>query len=51
MTDSTMNGETETITFTAGAAGEYALVCYVPGHATAGMWINFNVEAAAGAAQ
>jgi sulfocyanin len=49
MTESTMNGESETITFTAGTAGEYALVCYVPGHATAGMWINFNVVAAGSA--
>ena len=43
MTDATVVGETETLTFTATTAGEYALVCYVPGHATAGMWINFNV--------
>jgi sulfocyanin len=51
MTESTMSGETETITFTADAAGEYALVCYVPGHATAGMWINFNVVPAGAAAE
>jgi plastocyanin len=43
MTDSTMNGETETITFTADRAGEFALICFVPGHATAGMWINLSV--------
>jgi sulfocyanin len=43
MTDATTQGETETITFTADRAGQYALVCYVPGHATAGMWINFTV--------
>ena len=50
MTESTMAGESETITFTADTAGEYALVCYVPGHATAGMWINFNVVAGGGEA-
>ena len=49
MTESTMNGETETVTFTANRAGEFALVCYVPGHATAGMWINFTVGGATGA--
>ena len=43
MTDATTVGESETITFTAGQAGEYALVCYVPVHATSGMWINFTV--------
>lgn len=41
----TQPGESETITFTAGQAGEYAMVCYVPGHAIAGMWINFTVSA------
>jgi sulfocyanin len=43
MTDATKAGATETITFTADKAGEYAIVCYVPGHAAAGMWINFTV--------
>ena len=43
MTEGTMPGESETITFTAGAAGDYALVCYIPGHAATGMWINFRV--------
>ncbi len=43
MTESTVAGESETLTFTAGTVGEYALVCFVPGHATAGMWINFDV--------
>ena len=42
MTESTVAGESETLTFT-GTVGEYALVCFVPGHATAGMWINFDV--------
>ncbi|HSW28692.1 MAG TPA: sulfocyanin-like copper-binding protein [Longimicrobiales bacterium] len=45
MTDSTLPGETETITFTAGSAGSYSMVCFVPGHAAAGMWIRFNVSA------
>lgn len=44
MTDGTMPGETETITFTASAAGNYSMVCYIPGHAAAGMWIYFNVS-------
>jgi FtsP/CotA-like multicopper oxidase with cupredoxin domain len=25
-------------------AGEYAMVCYIPGHAVTGMWIRFNVS-------
>lgn len=41
----TQPGESETISFTAGEAGEYAMVCYVPGHAIAGMWIYFTVSA------
>lgn len=45
MVDGTMPGESETITFTASTAGEYSLVCYVPGHAATGMWIRFNVSA------
>ena len=43
MTDATKTGANETITFTADRAGQFALVCYVPGHAAAGMWINFVV--------
>lgn len=45
MTESTMPGESESITFTADRAGDYALVCYVVGHASAGMWIAFTVSA------
>lgn len=45
MASATQPGESETITFTAGQAGEYALVCYVPAHAVTGMWIHFNVSA------
>lgn len=43
MTDGTMPGESETITFTASEAGEYSLVCYVPGHAAVGMYLLFTV--------
>lgn len=45
MASATQPGESETITFTASEAGEYALVCYVPAHATQGMWIRFDVSA------
>jgi FtsP/CotA-like multicopper oxidase with cupredoxin domain len=45
MIDATMPGETETIEFTAGDAGQYALVCLIPGHAAVGMWAYFNVSA------
>ncbi|WP_419950618.1 sulfocyanin-like copper-binding protein [Candidatus Palauibacter sp.] len=38
-------GGTETISFTASTAGEYALVCPVPAHAVTGMWIGFEVSA------
>jgi sulfocyanin len=41
----TAPGATATITFTADTAGEYAMVCYVPGHAVAGMVIPFIVSA------
>lgn len=34
---------TASITFVASAAGDYTLVCYVPGHAVAGMHIPFLV--------
>jgi sulfocyanin len=45
MTDATMPGETESITFTASAAGNYSMVCLIPGHSAVGMWIYFNVSA------
>lgn len=45
MATATQPGESESITFTASEAGEYALVCYVPAHATQGMWIRFDVSA------
>jgi len=43
MTDSTLPGESESITFTAGTVGEYVLLCYVTGHAATGMWVRFTV--------
>lgn len=45
LTEATMPGESETVTFTAEEAGEYSLVCYVPGHAVVGMYVLFNVSA------
>ncbi|MDX1578231.1 MAG: sulfocyanin-like copper-binding protein [Gemmatimonadota bacterium] len=46
MTEATApGGGSETITFTAGSAGEYALVCLIPAHATSGMYIGFEVSA------
>ena len=45
MTEATApGGGTESITFVASAAGEYALVCPVPAHAVTGMWIGFEVS-------
>ena len=35
----------ETITFTANKAGKYLMICAVPGHALAGMWDLFVVDA------
>jgi uncharacterized cupredoxin-like copper-binding protein len=45
LTDATMPGESETITFTASEAGEYSLVCYIPAHALTGMFVRFTVSA------
>ena len=45
MTEATLPGETESIKFTAGSAGSYSMICFIPGHAAAGMWIHFNVSA------
>lgn len=45
MAEATLPGESESFTFTATEAGEYTLVCYIPGHTIAGMWIRFNVSA------
>jgi FtsP/CotA-like multicopper oxidase with cupredoxin domain len=45
MVDGTMPGETETVEFVAERAGNYSLVCYIPGHTAVGMWLYFNVSA------
>jgi len=45
LSESTLPGETEVLTFVAATAGEYALICYVPGHAATGMFLNFTVSA------
>ena len=39
----TARNGTATLTFAADAAGDYAMVCYVAGHAVAGMHIPFYV--------
>jgi hypothetical protein len=44
MIDATMPGETETITFVAGQAGTYTVVCLIPGHSAVGMWLYFTVS-------
>lgn len=44
MIDATMPGETDSITFVAGEAGSYGLVCLIPGHAAVGMWLYFIVS-------
>lgn len=45
MIDATMPGETESISFVASTAGNYGLVCLIPGHSAVGMWQYFNVSA------
>lgn len=44
-TTGTAPNETDSISFTADQAGDYAMICYVPGHAVAGMVIPFHVTA------
>lgn len=44
MTDATASGQSVTMTFVANAAGEYSLVCYIPGHAVTGMYVKFIVS-------
>ena len=39
--------ERDDMKFVADKAGSYLLICGVPGHAAAGMWIRFKVEAGA----
>jgi uncharacterized cupredoxin-like copper-binding protein len=43
-TKGTQPGKSETITFTASKPGQYSALCYMPGHAAAGMWVHFNVS-------
>lgn len=43
-TSGTPSNESETIEFTTDTAGDYAMICYVPGHAVAGMVIPFTVS-------
>jgi FtsP/CotA-like multicopper oxidase with cupredoxin domain len=45
MTESTLPGEEESITFVADRSGDFALICYVIGHAASGMWMPFTVSA------
>ncbi len=44
LTDSTLPGESETLTFTVDRPGRYQMICYVPGHAQIGMWVTFIVS-------
>lgn len=44
LTQATLPGESETVTFVASSAGQYSLVCYIAGHAAVGMWIHFDVS-------
>ena len=44
LTEATMPGETESISFVASTAGEYGMVCYVPGHVAIGMYVKFIVS-------
>jgi plastocyanin len=39
-------GDSQSFTFTANHTGQYRIVCLVPGHVEAGMWIRFNVTSA-----
>jgi sulfocyanin len=39
-------GDSQSFTFTADQTGQYRIVCLVPGHEDAGMWIRFNVTTA-----
>ena len=44
VTTAAPHGQSVTPTFVADVAGEYSLVCYIPGHAVTGMWIKFTVS-------
>ncbi len=45
LTQAVLSGESETITFVANEAGNYVILCYVPGHGVIGMWAYFTVSA------
>lgn len=45
MTEATMPGMEEDVSFVASEAGEYVMLCYVTGHAATGMWMDFTVSA------
>jgi FtsP/CotA-like multicopper oxidase with cupredoxin domain len=45
LTEATLPGETETITFVASTAGDYVFLCQIAGHAVAGMYLNLTVVA------
>ena len=47
LTEGLVSEATDTIRFTAQPAGEYLILCGVPGHGAAGMWIRFRVSATA----
>lgn len=40
----TQSGESETMTFSATTPGEFAMLCYIPGHVVTGMWVYFDVS-------
>ncbi len=44
LTEATMTGESETVTFNASTAGDYVMICYIPGHAAIGMYVKFIVS-------
>lgn len=45
LTEGLVSEATDTLRFTAQPAGEYLILCGVPGHGAAGMWIRFRVGA------
>jgi hypothetical protein len=48
MAKATLSNEKDAIHFTADKPGEYMVLCYIPGHGVAGMWIKFVVGGEAG---
>ena len=45
--DGVTEGEESHFAFTAAREGEYLILCAVPGHGTAGMWIGLSISASA----